>query len=115
MGIEEIAQAFIDEYYALLDIGDPSSRSRLAPLYRSDSQLTWGIASYRGTDAIIKFLQSVPNMNHVPDPPKVTIIPETGSIFVEVTGKLQLGRQDESAYTEKFLLVSKGQGDLYNM
>ncbi|KAI6009381.1 nuclear transport factor 2 [Pisolithus orientalis] len=106
MDVNAIAKNFTDFYYQTFD----ADRSRLAPLYRPESMLTWEGQQILGVSAITEKLTSLPfsKVQHrVTTVDAQPSVPATANLIVSVTGLLLV---DDSVnpmpYTQAFHLVS---------
>ena len=82
----QVGQQFVDHYYKTFD----SNRSQLAPLYGSNSMLTFENDQFQGADAIIKKLTSLPfaQVQHQIVTTDCQPNPSNNGVIVLVTGTL---------------------------
>eukprot|EP01038_Epipyxis_sp_PR26KG_P010404 gene10404-13974_t len=112
MSAEDIATAFITQYYAILD----SNPAGLASLYQAQSSLTFEGTKIDGPDAIIaKYASLGPIAHNVPMLTKdvqISIAPNAMLIFV--TGQLKIGPEGNPLlFSHVFHLVASAPNQYY--
>ncbi|KAJ3297739.1 Nuclear transport factor 2 [Borealophlyctis nickersoniae] len=110
---QAIGKSFVDYYYAMFD----QDRSKLAPLYRAESMLTFEAQPFVGVQAISEKLTSLPfqRIQH-----KVNTVdvqpanPQIGSLLVSVTGALMFDQESNpQQFCQTFQLVPDGSGSYF--
>ncbi|KAI8148915.1 nuclear transport factor 2 [Fennellomyces sp. T-0311] len=110
----EVSKAFVKFYYDTFD----SNRASLLPLYRDPSMLTFEGQQFRGAQAIVEKLASLPFSKVAHRVSTIDAQPSfnDGAILVSVTGQLLVDEeQNPQMFSQAFHLVpDNGQYWVYN-
>ncbi|KAH6617893.1 hypothetical protein B0J18DRAFT_435885 [Chaetomium sp. MPI-SDFR-AT-0129] len=102
---ESIANQFVEHYYLTFD----SDRSRLGPLYRENSMLTFQRGQAAGVAKITEKLVDLPFKKVAHQTEAIDAQPcPTGGIFILVTGKLQADEDGQFRFSQAFQLFHDG-------
>ncbi|KAJ3043470.1 Nuclear transport factor 2 [Rhizophlyctis rosea] len=109
-----VAKAFTDYYYQTFD----ADRTRLAPLYRPESMLSFEGAQTAGAEAIVKKLVELPlqGIQHkILTTDAQPSNPQAGSLLVTVTGQLITAGNEANPqfFTQTFQLIPDGSGSYW--
>lgn len=109
MSAEEVAKAFVQHYYNLVD----TNVDGLGGLFQAASMLTFEGQQLLGTEAIIGKLKSVGPVKHVVKSMDVQPSSNASAIIIFVTGSIQIGGDNPLHFCEMFQLCSNGPGNYY--
>ncbi|KAG8983485.1 Nuclear transport factor 2 [Tulasnella sp. JGI-2019a] len=103
---DEIAKQFVQYYYATFD----QNRASLAPLYRPNSALTWEKDQFKGHEAIVEKLTSLPSgvVHQVSTLDAQPSNETVASILVMVTGALVIDDNQPMQFSQTFHLLPDG-------
>jgi len=109
MSAEEIASAFVGQFYQVFD----SNADGLAGLYQPTSMLTFEGQQFLGSAAIVEKLKQLGSVRHNPQTIDVQPSVVPNSIVVVVTGHVQVENGNPLMYCEFFHLVATAQNSFY--
>merc|ERR1712228_565828 len=102
-------KAFVQHFYNAFD----SNVDSLAGLYQPSSMLTFEGNQVLGSQAIIQKLKSFGAVKHTVQTLDVQPSSNPNSIYLHITGMIQIGGDNPLHFTEFFSLVSTGPGAYY--
>ncbi|KAI3632947.1 hypothetical protein MIR68_009022 [Amoeboaphelidium protococcarum] len=113
MDAKAIANEFVKYYYSTFD----ASRANLAPLYKSQSMLTFEGQEFQGSEKIVEKLSSLPFQKVAHKVTTVDVQPGNtsgNSILVAVTGQLLVDNESNPQFfSQVFQLNNDGSGNWF--
>lgn len=110
MSAEEVAKAFVNQYYATFQ----SNREGMAPLYREQSSLSFeSEVAKRGTRDIMEKLRSLPPCAYHVQSVDVQQSVMPNAILVFCTGQVMIEQGKPLKYCQVFQLVAEAQNQYY--
>lgn len=104
MSADQVAQAFVQHYYAKRD----SNVDELASLYQPQSVMTFEGTKVQGSAAIIEKFKQVGQCQHQVKGMDVQPSTSTSAILIFVTGSIKIGGDNPLHFCQMFQLVSMG-------
>ncbi|CAK85913.1 unnamed protein product (macronuclear) [Paramecium tetraurelia] len=108
---QNIAQQFLQQYYQTL----MTNKMALIQFYTDASIMTYGGEQYNGLKAINEKLESLAFQKIVYKVDDMDVQPGAvqNSLFLFVTGTLQMDDSDTFKFSQSFQILPNGQGGLY--